>query len=247
MKGYVHVTAATLWMKGVEKNATSAFAGSTRVNQSQMGFFFIIIIIVFLRWKDKRDRKFYPNTKHLKLNNSNWASHHKSKAWPGSVRFEKREGEKKNRLKKCKQPIRLRTHFYPSFFILTRDLTSIYLVNPTRGDNPLESNGDWRTIVPNHSHWWLDCAAVRTRVSKGAQYLASSWKCLSRRGAHGRDRWQDMCPHSGILRDGLVRKREKLGKSPVRRRGGDTEWGRDRGREGVGTDCRTNPHSSRLL
>lgn len=156
-------------------------------------------------------------------------------------------GKKEPVKKKCKQPIRLRTHFYSSFFILTWDLTSIYLVKPTRGDNPLESNGDWRTIVPNHSHWWLDCTAVRTRVSKGAQYLASSWMCLSRRGAHGRNRWQDMCPHSGILRDGLVRKREKLGKSPVRQRGGDTEWGRDRGREGVGTDCRTNPHSSRLL
>lgn len=51
---------------------------------------------------------------------------------------------------------------------------------------------------------------------------------------------QDIC---GILNYSLVRKREKLGNCPVWKRGGDME----RRREGVVTDCRTNPHSSRLL
>lgn len=55
-----------------------------------------IFIYYFCGGENKRNRKFYPNTKHLKLNNSNWASHHKSKAWPGSMRFEKSE-EKKSR------------------------------------------------------------------------------------------------------------------------------------------------------
>lgn len=61
-------------------------------------------------------------------------------------------------------------------------------------------------------------------------------------------------PQNGILNYSLVRKREKLREMPClgegrghrvrqRQRGREGE----RGREGVGTDCRTNPHSSRLL
>lgn len=53
----------------------------------------------------------------------------------------------------------------------------------------------------------------------------------------------------GIFNCSLVRKREKLGNCPVWKRGGDRVRQRqgEREREGVVTDCRTNPHSSRLL
>lgn len=54
-------------------------------------------------------------------------------------------------------------------------------------------------------------------------------------------------PQNGILNYSLVRKREKLGNCPVWERGGDREKEREKEREGVVTDCRTNPHSSRLL
>lgn len=66
-----------------------------------------------------------------------------------------------------------------------------------------------------------------------------NWSALASRMATG------YVPQNGILNYRLVRKREKLGNCPVWERGGDREGAREK--EGVVTDCRTNPHSSRLL
>lgn len=54
-------------------------------------------------------------------------------------------------------------------------------------------------------------------------------------------------PQSGILNYSLVRKGEKLGKCLFGRGEGTQTEAETEGERGVGTDCRTNPHSFRLL
>ena len=119
-------------------------------------------------------------------------------------------------------------------------------------------------VQPSNRHAWRDTVEQRTSETivsikpidtvmlvsgdqQCARYLAASgvpW----RRGAQSRNMRQDMFPQNGIFNYSLVRKREKVRELPcLGARGGDTGRGGERGGgEGVGTDCRTNPHSSRL-